>query len=131
MVSTLKQAIEDMEHGVYDFTKDGKCSGCGKCCSNLLPISSKEVKEIRRYVKKYHIKPYKKNPPTAKPIEIDMTCPFLDGSKDCKKCMIYTVRPMICRNFKCDNPRKKIYADKTYYHKRYEVVDMRKEFYGE
>lgn len=37
----------------------------------------------------------------------------------------------ICRDFKCDNPRKKIYADKRKYHGRYAVVDMRKEFFGE
>lgn len=30
MIGTLQQAFDDMEHGVYDFTKDGKCSGCGK-----------------------------------------------------------------------------------------------------
>lgn len=28
MIGTLQQVFEDMEHGVYDFTKDGKCSGC-------------------------------------------------------------------------------------------------------
>lgn len=27
MIGTLQQVFEDMEHGVYDFTKDGKCSG--------------------------------------------------------------------------------------------------------
>lgn len=131
MIAKLHQVIKDMENGIYDFTKDGECSGCGSCCSNLLPISRKEVKEIHRYMKKHNIKAYKNNPPTVKPIEIDMTCPFLDGSKDCEKCMIYIVRPMICRDFKCDNPRKKIYANKSRYHRRYEVVDMRKEFYGE
>lgn len=33
MIGTLQQAYEDMEHGVYDFTKNGKCSDCGQCCS--------------------------------------------------------------------------------------------------
>lgn len=37
MIGTLQQAYEDMESGVYDFTKDGKCSGCGQCCMNYLP----------------------------------------------------------------------------------------------
>lgn len=48
MIGTLQQVYEDMEHGVYDFTKDGKCSSCGACCSNYLPLSSGEIKEIRR-----------------------------------------------------------------------------------
>lgn len=30
MIGTLQQVYEDMEHGVYDFTKNGKCSGCRK-----------------------------------------------------------------------------------------------------
>jgi len=51
MIGTLQQAFEDMERGVYDFTKDGKCSGCGQCCSSILPLSSSEIKEIRRYIK--------------------------------------------------------------------------------
>ena len=50
MIGTIGQMIKDMEHGVYDFTKDGKCSSCGSCCSNCLPLSSKELKEIKRYV---------------------------------------------------------------------------------
>ncbi len=29
MIGTLRQVFEDMERGVYDFTKDGKCSRCG------------------------------------------------------------------------------------------------------
>lgn len=131
MVATIQEAIRDMKNGVYDFTDNGKCVGCGACCSNFLPISGKEAKEIRRYIKKHHIMPKEKNFPTTKPIEFDMTCPFLDNSKNCDKCMIYSVRPMICRDFKCDNPKKKIYADKAKYHSRFSVFDMRKEFYGE
>lgn len=57
MIGTIEQMIKDMEHGVYDFTKDGKCSSCGSCCSRYLPISEKELKTIKRYVKKHHIKP--------------------------------------------------------------------------
>ena len=46
---------QEMEDGVYDFTKDGQCSGCGSCCSRFLPVSGKEVKAIRRYVRKKKI----------------------------------------------------------------------------
>ena len=55
MIGTLEEVMKDMKCGVFEFTKDGKCSGCGQCCSNYLPISSKEIKEIKRYVKKHHI----------------------------------------------------------------------------
>lgn len=130
MLTTMQQAIRDMEQGVYDFTDNGKCIGCGKCCSNYLPLSSREAKEIHRYMKKHHITEKKHNAPTITPV-FDMTCPFLDESKSCEKCSIYPVRPMICRDFKCDNPKKKIYVDKKKYHERYALVDMRKEFFNE
>lgn len=134
MIATIQEIIQetirDMENGIYDFTDNGKCVGCGACCSNYLPLSSKEVKEIHRYIKKHHITEKKHNAPTTSPI-FDMTCPFLDESKSCEKCSIYPVRPQICRDFKCDKPRKKIYADKRISHIRLAVVDMREEFFNE
>ena len=30
----------------------GKCSKCGNCCSSLIPITRKEEKRIREYIKK-------------------------------------------------------------------------------
>lgn len=29
MIGTLEEVMKDMKYGVLDFTKDGKCSGCG------------------------------------------------------------------------------------------------------
>lgn len=118
---------QEMENGVYDFTKDGKCSGCGSCCSRFLPVSGKEVKTIRRYVQKKKIQEQRHIYPTASPQD-DWTCPFRSERE--RKCLIYEVRPAICRDFQCDKPRKKIKADKALYHGRFSVVDMRKEFFG-
>jgi hypothetical protein len=30
-----------------DNTVNGKCSRCGECCSNLLPLSEKEISDIK------------------------------------------------------------------------------------
>lgn len=46
MIGTLQQVYEDMENGVYDFTKDGECSGCGQCCSVYLPVKLKKLSGI-------------------------------------------------------------------------------------
>lgn len=119
---------QEMEDGVYDFTQDGKCSGCGSCCSRFLPVSGKEVKAIRRYVRKKKIQEQRHLYPTASPQD-DWTCPFRSEAE--RKCLIYEVRPAICRDFKCDKPRKQIEADKSLYHGQYAVVDMRKEFFGD
>ena len=33
-----------------DHTIDGKCSGCGDCCSAILCVSDAEVKKIKKYL---------------------------------------------------------------------------------
>lgn len=40
-IGEIMEIMDEMESGVYDFTVDGECSGCGACCSNFLPISGK------------------------------------------------------------------------------------------
>lgn len=122
-----EQMLKDMESGVWDFTVDGKCSNCGACCSNFLPVSAKEIKVIKRYIQKKGIKEQKRLYPTMEPHE-DFTCPFRSDAE--KKCLIYEVRPAICRDFQCDKPRKKIHADRDMYQDRYAVCDMRMEFFG-
>ena len=126
MIGTIEQMIKDMEHGVYDFTKDGKCSQCGQCCANFLPMSEKELKTIKRYVKKHHIKPQKHLMPTVEPT-VDFTCPMRNDAE--RKCMCYEVRPQICRSFLCSNPKNGIMAAKQEFHAKYRVVDLRKEIF--
>lgn len=128
MIGTLEQVYRDMKAGVYDFTNNGECSGCGQCCSNFLPISSKEVKEIHRYIRKHRITEQKHFIPTADGLQFDLTCPFRSDREH--KCLIYPVRPAICRDFKCDNTAKGIKANKDLYHGRFGMVEMREEFYG-
>lgn len=126
MIGTLEKCMQDMRNGVYDYTRDGKCSNCGNCCSRILPVSGKEVRRISEYIRKHHIKECVNRPPTAEPVQ-DWTCPFRDNMK--RICTIYEVRPAICRDFRCDKPRKQIDADKRMYHGKYNVVDMREEFF--
>ena len=128
MIGTIEQMLQDMKNGVYDFTKDGECSSCGSCCSRYLPLSSKELKEIKRYVKKHHIKPKEHIFPTTEPM-LDMVCPFRDEEN--KICTIYSLRPKICRSFLCSNPKNGIWATKQEFHAKYRVVDLRKEIWEE
>lgn len=123
----IAQTIEEMKKGVYDFTVDRKCSNCGSCCSNFLPMSREEAKRIKRYISQNGIKEVIRRPPTVNPV-FDFKCPFRDDDK--KICTIYEVRPAICRDFQCDKPRKQIKADRDMYHGQYTVVDMRWTFFG-
>lgn len=128
MIGTIDNMINDMRNGVYNFTENGQCSSCGSCCSRYLPLSSKELKEIKRYVKKHRIKPYVHLFPTSDSI-LDLTCPFRDEEN--KICTIYQQRPQICRSFKCDKPKNDIWATKREFRAKYRVVDMREEIWGE
>ena len=126
-MGTIEKAIADMKAGVYDFTVDGKCSGCGQCCSNYLPVGEHEIENIRRYVKKHGVKEIKRFTPAVGPM-VDLQCPFRSDVE--RKCLIYPVRPAICRDFQCDKPKKNIQADKTLYHGKFGVVNMRAVFFG-
>lgn len=120
-VANLQDIADDMEKGVYNFCKDGECSKCGNCCSALLPISKKEIKDIKRYVKKKRIKPV--NHRIALMPCIDLTCPFLDNTKD-DKCLIYPVRPSICKVFRCDKPPSEAEKDRHKLSRNCNAVNM-------
>lgn len=124
----LQDVVEDMKNGVFDFTTNGECSNCGACCSDFIPISEKEIGIIKKFIKRKNIKEQKHIIPTATPT-VDFTCPFRNNST--RKREIYSVRPAICRDFKCDKSKNKIEADKKMYHGKYRVISMRDEFFKE
>ena len=85
----------------YKYTKEGRCSNCGNCCTELIPITNNELKLIKAYVKEKHIEPFSDVLfDLDGKFSINLLCPFRDMEN--KKCMIYEVRPKICRLFKCD-----------------------------
>lgn len=130
-VGLFGEVIRDMESGIYNFCDNGKCIGCGQCCSDLLPLSKGEIKDIKRYIAKKNIKPtIRKNVVSVNPT-IDLTCPFLDDDKECDKCKIYSVRPAICRAFKCDTPPSKVRANRNAFWKNRKGCSMREVFFGE
>lgn len=104
MVKGFRDAMKDMDNGVYDFTENGRCIECGSCCSNILPMSKRETEVIRNYIKRYNIKPYENKMP-LKDRPYDMNCPFCDNDKHEHKCRIYEVRPYICRTFMCNKKK--------------------------
>ena len=109
---------------ITDFTVDGKCSGCGSCCSGILPLSKDEVKRIKKYIKTHNIKEYRNKLLNG----IDGTCPFRDETE--KKCTIYEIRPDICKGFVCNQMMAEIQSRKIDFGKYRDIVYMREEFFG-
>lgn len=119
-VQELLTLSEEMAQGFHDHTKDGKCSGCGDCCGKWLPVTKKEIERIRRYIKENQIPVQNNADPTA--------CPFRSEAEG--KCLVYPVRPAICRDFRCDKPAKNIPARAHLYHGKIIIYDMRAAFCG-
>ena len=117
----MKQNINEIQIKITDFTKNGKCSNCGECCTRFLPISSKEKKEIIRYLEKHDISLTLFSFPYNFDQSLVLLCPFRDDGY--KKCLIYPVRPSICKNTICSDPDVSI-KQKNLLVKRYSIVDM-------
>lgn len=76
-----------MINSLYNIPLHTKCTNCGECCG-IIPATKEEISDIQKFILKNGIKPMKK--PT-------IICPFRDTKE--KKCLIYPVRPLICRLF--------------------------------
>ena len=57
-----------------------------------------------------------------------MTCPFRDETS--RKCLVYEVRPAICRQFMCNHTHEEIMKAKLNFHEINQVFFMRHEFFG-
>lgn len=127
MQGNLKDFLKDMETvHLTDFTKDGHCSGCGSCCSNILPMSDADIKRIKEYINTHSTSENRNNPPYAAAPDFDMTCPFRDNTA--RKCTIYPVRPEICRLFVC-NKQKDAEKNKSRLYRLNRLVFVRQTFF--
>lgn len=109
---------------ITDFSCNGKCSNCGSCCSAILPMTDKEIKRIIAYVKKHGIKERRLRIYNG----ADLTCPFRDNTN--KKCLIYDVRPEICRTFLCCKSEEQIIRERNYIEGTRSTVFTRSVFFG-
>ena len=123
LLGTRKEYLDCMEKGVTDFTKDGKCSNCGACCADMLPLTKEDIKRISKYVSSHHLKEHIHCPPTNTPI-IDSTCPFRNDMD--KKCEIYHIRPIVCHAFICSEPNWRL---SIFNGKPIEIRSMRQTFF--
>ena len=127
MIGNLEEMMNEFKSGVYDLTENGKCTQCGECCSNCLPMTKKEISIIKDYIKVHKVAEQLHTVGLNEPA-FDMTCPFLDITKDKEKCTIYKVRPKICRDFSCCKDKRK-HLNKTFVNNAI-LIDVRETFFG-
>ena len=88
--------MKQLLHGKGKITDNsicGHCSKCGECCTCFLPVTQEELNQVQYYVLRNNIKPQKQ----MLIMQNRLTCPYYDS----KKCLIYEVRPIICKEFYC------------------------------
>lgn len=71
---------------IFNIPEHKNCTNCGACCG-IVPASIPEINAIRNYIAVNGIRPIHHR-------EFG-TCPFRDN--EAKKCLIYPVRPTVCR----------------------------------
>ena len=116
--TNLKEIIDHIVKNDIKITDNsccGKCSKCGECCTNLLPVTQKEIETIQEYVIANKIRPQKQ----MLVMQNRLTCPYYNG----KKCLIYEVRPLICKEFYCYK-KPSMEASEKFIENEFVVVDM-------
>ena len=112
------EILKDLTCGGYkikDCSNNGTCSKCGECCSNFLPVSQSEINKIQKYVIANKIRPQSQ----MLVMRNTLTCPYYNG----KKCLIYEVRPLICKEFYCYK-KPDIEMAKKFQNEKYIPVNM-------
>jgi len=92
-----KQALQELINDtIHDFCD---CSLCNLCCiQGVLHLDEEDIKKISKYLKispKSMVEHYTKYNFKTGEIKINMPCSFLKNNQ----CIIYPVRPEICRNY--------------------------------
>lgn len=77
-----------MTNNILNIPKHTNCTNCGECCG-IIPATDIEINTIRNYIAVNGISPVGRSDKTI--------CPFRDSLH--KKCLIYAVRPVVCRLF--------------------------------
>lgn len=114
-----------------DYTKNNKCTRCGNCCSNNIPLTQKEIQRIKSYIKKNNIEPEYHLPLVVTNVtQNDFVCPFLRIKNNISECLIYSVRPFICQKFICNSKLLEYSLDDIIYLQNAKTINIRQTFFN-
>ncbi len=106
---------------------EGHCSGCGECCSDLLPLTDAELRTLKDYAQRHRLREHRKAPFFDRGA-VDFTCPFRNEAE--RKCEVYSVRPQICRAFICSKDLRSAEEDRDLISQHRSSRSLRWEIFG-
>lgn len=108
---------------------DGRCQNCGECCTEILPLTQKELKRLKRYAKEHGLKEHFEASLFERKTTLDFTCPFRDSFN--KRCEVYPARPEICRSFICSRTQEAAIKNLERVTKGRKEYSLRSEIFGD
>ena len=106
---SLEELLKNQKDRYENNCNDGKCSSCGECCTDLLPLNDAKIKRLKSYAERHNLKENRHNLFWDKKAT-DLTCPFRNNELNI--CEVYPVRPVICREFICSKSLDQAKADR-------------------
>lgn len=110
MIKSGVELVNDLLDNKTVDLKNPNCNNCNECCSALTIITTEEFEFYKKHFRskgknlfkecmKKHIEKEVKNN------AINLTCPF---SSKTKRCLIYNIRPRVCKEFHCSPTLNKL-----------------------
>lgn len=106
---SLEDILKTQKESYVNKCVEGKCSSCGECCTDMLPLNDAEVKRLKAYAERHNLKENRHNLFWDKNAT-DLTCPFRNNELNI--CEVYPVRPVICREFICSKSLEQAKVDR-------------------
>lgn len=100
--NALKAEVVDLENP--------NCINCSECCSLLTMITDEEYKKYKKLFNGKYKTIYQQSIKRWKKVAeeknaLNYTCPFITRNK---RCAIYEIRPMVCKDFHCKSSLNKL-----------------------
>lgn len=103
-IKNLEGYLGSLKDEVVDL-KNPNCKNCNECCTITASVSKTELKAMKRYITRHKDikKLINKNIEGMVGLGASMYCPFSD--RETKKCLVYKVRPEVCKEFHCSKEK--------------------------
>ena len=128
IISSASDYLKDITKAQVIDLKNPNCNNCSECCSLLTMITPDEFEFYLKYFTKDKKGREIFKQGVTRWVEVgrransfNMTCPFISKTK---RCLIYQIRPRICKEFHCSASLNKLDKSSVENSKNYTIYDI-------